>query len=89
MTICEDGLHFWNEVFGIAGFNNDISVPESSSLHASIANCTYLLLCKYGIDGFKLNKPYWLSDGIYPKAPCLFHSTLNTYDEFLSYYAGQ
>lgn len=88
-TVCDDKLYFWHVFFGIVGCNNDITVLESSPLHASVANCTYILLCKYDIDGFKRNELYWISDGMYPKAPCLLHSILNPYDEFESYYASR
>lgn len=87
--IGDDRLYIWHAFFGIPGCNNDITVLEASPISASIANATYPVPCEFEIDGVVRNKPYWLSDNIYPKWPCFVHSILNPSGDDESYYAGR
>lgn len=66
-------LYVWNSLFGIVGFNNDLTVLDASPLTSKISNEIYLISCRYEKYGVSRKIPYWLSDVIYPKFPCFLH----------------
>lgn len=86
-AIADDRLYIWHAFFGVAGCNNDITVFEASPIIGYIANATYPLPCEYTINNIRRNKPYWLCDGIYAKAPFFVHSIVNPSGEKECYYA--
>lgn len=88
-AITDDRLYIWHSFFGIAGCNNDITVFEASPILGMMANGKYPRPCEYNIDAVVRNKPYWLCDGIYPKAPFFLHSITNPTGEDESYFAGR
>ena len=71
----------------VAQCNNDITVLEASLITWYIANAKYPMLCKYTIQNVRINKPRWLCDVIYPKAPFFFHYILNPSVEDDCYFA--
>lgn len=87
-AIADDRLYLCHAFFGIAGWNNYTSVFELSTIVASMANKTYPLPCQYNIDNVIRIKPYWLSNWIYPKAPCFLHFIVNASIEDESYSAN-
>lgn len=87
-AIADDRLYFWHAFFGVPGSNNDINALEASPLFGLMSNGEYPPACEYVIGEEKRNKPYWLSDGIYPKYPCFLHSVLNPCTKDEKYFAA-
>lgn len=52
-------LYFWHAFLVIAGYDDDISVFEASSLIESIDSRTYPMTSAYFIKEIKPNKKYW------------------------------
>lgn len=88
-AIADDRLYIWHAFFGVAGCNNDLKVLEASPLISMISKGIYPLPMEYTVGEMRRNKPYWLTDGIYPKYPCFLHSILNPANEDESYFAGR
>lgn len=88
-AIADDRLYYWHAFFGVAGCNNDITVLEASPLLSKISTGTYPLAVEFDVGTERVNKPYWLCDGIYPKYPCFLHSILNPVGDDESYFAGR
>ena len=76
-AIADQSLWIWHAFFGMPGCLNDINVVEASPLLDKIANGEYPPPCEYKINGVRRNKPYWLTDGIYPDWPVFIDSIMN------------
>ena len=66
-AVADESLWIWHAFFGMPGCLNDINVVEASPLSEKISNGTYAPPVEYLINGIRINKPYWLCDGIYRK----------------------
>lgn len=76
-AIADESLWIWHAFFGMPGCLNDINVIEASPLSEKIASGTYPPPCEYVIKGIKRNKPYWLTDAIYPNWPIFIETILD------------
>lgn len=76
-AIADESLWIWHAFFGMPGCLNDINVIEASPLSEKIASGTYPPPCEYIINGIRRNKPYWLTDAIYPNWPIFIATILN------------
>ena len=73
-AICDRSLWIWHAFFGMPGSLNDINVFEASPIINKIASGVFPPPCEYRIGGVRRNKPFWFSDGIYPRAPFFISS---------------
>lgn len=88
-AVSDERLWIWHLFFGMPGCNNDVNVFEASTLFNKIAEGTFPVPVQYKILDTVRNKPYFLSDGIYPKSPLFVQSILNPTTEDERYFASR
>lgn len=86
-AIADDLMWVWHMFFGMAGCNNDITVPTFSPLACKIARGAYPKPEEYKVNGVTRNITYGLADGIYPKSPLFMQGIANPANEPESYFA--